>query len=547
MEWSATPEVTTQFLVDLFNKNSNGVSTLNIPNANNTALVFNTEILVVDGGEYVFNYNLSIPPFNDNCLVDNVCFDCVYNLQIMIVDECGVILNPIGAGCPTLNTPVKVGADVLADGTVDYNINCVSNPYYNSANNYSYAAPMCSIANLPKGKYTVYKILTVDEDTRNYYLSQYINEEIEINNCLVDLSTWQDNPLATADITGCAMSCEECVDYVETTYGGRDGYVSGGHGSAEEYDLLIEECNAPCNPKDECDVALQLMLFDVSPNGQYGEYFDQSTVSVNPGVFPLSVFNTNNSLPADFSSPPHASDWRNPYIKDPITQNAVAQPDHYLEADGTESHIQVFDDGNGGYIPAVNGGAIIHGTAPDDLWIYPEDLANLQDFISIWKPSWANALVGYHPEFCFYKPCKSYDNILLGQTISSTDFDQKVQTSLNQEDFRPYTLAYDYAITTDLLDGGTLLPNFATMDPFILDQCYDNFNQSLLFKLNTEFVVENGQQLSMIEMAARIVNCGSQYGNNSTSCNVINLSWTQDEKNQYWKTLMNLYLSEKER
>jgi len=59
--------------VDLLNKDANGHSALNIPNANNDALVFNTTVLVADQEEYTFNYDVTVASFQDTCMFDSIC------------------------------------------------------------------------------------------------------------------------------------------------------------------------------------------------------------------------------------------------------------------------------------------------------------------------------------------------------------------------------------------------------------------------------------------------------------------------------------------
>jgi len=49
--------------------------------------------------------------------------------------------------------------------------------------------------------------------------------------------------------------------------------------------------------------------------------------------------------------------------------------------------------------------------------VEPKYLSDVQRFISHWKESYAQSLVGYHPEYCYYEFCTKIDN--------SNDFDFK--------------------------------------------------------------------------------------------------------------------------
>ncbi|GAA0876131.1 hypothetical protein GCM10009118_25410 [Wandonia haliotis] len=165
---------------------------------------------------------------------------------------------------------------------------------------------------------------------------------------------------------------------------------------------------APFNPAGaSCDDFLAIMNMDVSPNGQYGQYQQWSggVYTMNPSLFDLSVFNTSNSL---------SGNWKD---------NTIV----YMEEDGvTPSYITVFDDGNGGYTPQVSNPALITTNGFGQTVTVPQNLLNFEDFISEWKSSWANALVVFHPEYCYYTFCTSQQ--------ASHDYDHAMRSVIEQKD-----------------------------------------------------------------------------------------------------------------
>lgn len=122
-------------------------------------------------------------------------------------------------------------------------------------------------------------------------------------------------------------------------------------------------------PLNRCQIARQGMLGDVSPGGQYA-HVDWATYSSND---PLSVFNDQNRLPEA------SAHWKNSSLV-------------YKNEDG--SNFQ-FKDAAGN--PASH-------TA-----------LNLETFLEQWQPSFANALLPFHPEYCYLQWCE--------QDMPSFDFD----------------------------------------------------------------------------------------------------------------------------
>ncbi|MEP7265286.1 MAG: hypothetical protein ABI772_12345, partial [Bacteroidota bacterium] len=316
--------------VDLLNKDANGHSSLNIPNANNDALVFNTTVLVADQEEYTFNYDVTVASFQDTCMYDSICFDCIYDLEIRVIDECGVDL----AAAANIFGQYAPATAIVGTGVTYDNINHVYNLNLNTScldsvpgdTIYKLVPPL--VLDLAPGTYSVYKILHINSAARNYYLQQYLTQAV--NKCFVPIADFHTINSVDVDLDDCHVTCASCVEAL----GDRDLFISSGQGSAEQFDAMVIECNAPCNPPDECQVIYYQMLADVSIGGQYAEYIDQSNGSINPGIFPVSVLNESDYLPMANSN------WRYPVNYDPLTLAQVST--HYREDDGTESHVTVF-------------------------------------------------------------------------------------------------------------------------------------------------------------------------------------------------------------
>ncbi|MFN3342283.1 MAG: DUF6443 domain-containing protein, partial [Flavobacteriales bacterium] len=78
-----------ELTIDLFNEDANGGSNSNKLNADGDAIVYSSQLLVAYPSTYVFDYSLNVDTLFDACLNNNVCFNCVYDLEIQIKDECG--------------------------------------------------------------------------------------------------------------------------------------------------------------------------------------------------------------------------------------------------------------------------------------------------------------------------------------------------------------------------------------------------------------------------------------------------------------------------
>ncbi|MEM9023590.1 MAG: hypothetical protein AAGB22_07600, partial [Bacteroidota bacterium] len=253
--------------------------------------------------------------------------------------------------------------------------------------------------------------MRIKEDAADWYADAYIEEALE-NGCIQSLQDFVNLELGQIDFSGCDVDlCDhECL----LTLGVEAEWLAANQGqNASDYANALASCRDACNSAvtNDCDLAKQSMIADFYPGGQYAMYYDDANDQIDPTQFPLSIFNTTNSLPT-------TPLWSNP-------------PSPYLDANGNPA--QVLD---------------ITGNLVD-----PKDLP-LEEFIAKFEASWASAFLSVHPEYCYLSFCQNNQ--------SSYDYQA---TLLN-------TSAYDDACTHGLLDpvsGITAPPCASTAaqeDPF---------------------------------------------------------------------------------
>ena len=120
--------------------------------------------------------------------VSNMCFDCIYDLEIAIRDECGTMLS----GLPK---KIRIGHPIL-------NTNCSNEVYFSE-----YLGSLSF--DLGIGNYHITKTLSVNKEAYEYYLKQYLNPES--NSCITPFDTLLKQEKAKLDYEGCDITCEECA------------------------------------------------------------------------------------------------------------------------------------------------------------------------------------------------------------------------------------------------------------------------------------------------------------------------------------------------
>jgi hypothetical protein len=317
------------------------------------------------------------------CDSSNFCYDCVYDLDIKLIDDCGNLVHQL-----VRNNYNPSNALV----------------YYFDTTCTSETPPILDSFELVLGvgSYSVTKSLTINSQAVDYYFNDYKAKDT----CIRTFEDFYIDALAEIDFSGCEVTCSSCLaslgtrqDFVNNflnkivSLDSPAVYTENDIAQANTaYDQLKTTCDMLCDSMNICDAKYLLMLQDMSPKGgQYATY-DPSTFTSNDLA---SIFNQD----AAFLSGITGSTV--PLFKFPslVYTNSIGIPDTIWK-----------EDPDGELIPYL----------PNSL--------SAEEFILYWKPSWAKALVRFHPEYCNYLFCVSideshaYDNAML----QTTEYDSAV-------------------------------------------------------------------------------------------------------------------------
>ena len=508
---SSSPGTGTSLTVDLFEKDPQGESLLNEVTPDGNSLAFNQEIMVTTGSNYEFIYDIAVDTLFDTCLEKTVCFHCVYQLDIVITDDCGQIVPNTSA------TGQVIGHFTSGQNGPEFHTTCVSPSEYDTAYTFN--------TFLNPGTYTVSKVLTIHPGAIDFYTQAYLDP---LNNeCVLTLEDFEQQYLAEIDTSDCYIDCDECV----TALGDRDDFIAQGMGTGYDYDLLVAECQAPCEVPTRCEIAFDQMVADVAPGGQYGIYQD------NLGAYltePLSVYNLNNMLPNA------SAYWKTPEI----LINGSLKNCYVASSLGDSAKVTLQVQG-ANYAPEVDNLSLVHyDQTSGTYYTYPHNLKHLDDFVALWQPIWGQSLVRFHPEYCYYLECLGYETEDANQK-SSEAFDLLLRTTTTFQD----------AVTAGLIDNsGTspVLTNwFSTSnteyDPFVTSGNYGAFATALTTRFNS-FLTLGGSSYSMAQVAAMAIRCGNQMINSTTvpsGCSDFGVvTATRDDE---WNMVVQLYLGEKQK
>jgi RHS repeat-associated protein len=260
-----------------------------------------------------------------------------------------------------------------------------------------------------------------------------------------------------------------------------------------EFRGLLKGCRELCEqPVNVCDLNLQMLLRDVSPHGQYGSVqgieldVEDADVEANPDVDAppldrLSVFNINNDLSyKGFHTETYRDEDTGADVIVKVSNINWKAPfgGLYKDEDGTPSLIKVklISEVPGKpeanvYEPALEGltTKLAHNTESDDpneYLVEPTYLRNVADFVRLWRNSWANSLVQYHPEYQYYAYNLGICNKINSDGTNSNGFDAKL---LEKEFYDAETKKIADTDDSIFRQGGLLeqLLNLdATTDPF---------------------------------------------------------------------------------
>ena len=463
----------------------------NVQDDQNYSLISHNTHLVNTQSIYEFHYTMDGLKYKDqNCMAANVCYDCVYDLNIKIVDDlnCGEVvyehsetigklfipkLDPI-TGNPIFNGkgPELILNTFCIYSAGPYNINNPPQPEYGSAD-------LPFSVTLDVGSYTIIKELTVNEAAADAYVDHFINDPSNI--CTQTFEDFLAEELANIDTAACHIECGDAQDdLADANY-----MASLSNDEVDELNSLMSDlCDQSLN---QCQTIREAMLADVSPMGQYG-YVPINGLAPAHAFDPvLSVFTENNELPEGL------------WYKDP--------PFVFNDQNGNQMMIQ----NTSGLMVPVN-----HASIPLDV------------FIDNWQDEWAEVLLELHPEKCYLDFCEQYlgpSESFDANLITTNTLSEAINNGyINQNSFNAIRIA----------------------DPFFnINFPFGPSSNTLQLLMDGKISIyasdpNSSQTISLQELAITLANCPNTPQNCSAN---VNGPMTQDEEWQIYRTL---YLSAKE-
>ncbi|WP_131474527.1 DUF6443 domain-containing protein, partial [Flavobacterium sp. KMS] len=442
----------------------------------------NTPVSVIKEGEIKIEYTLNktVSSYTDDCL-NGKQYPFVYDWSIGMKNDCA--------------DELLIGTDLLSSKIGVSNLNSFSTSPLKIKKEYK---GQFQGKFLKVGTYPLSKDIHVNQDVLNEYADDYIAELIKNKKCLPDLVSLE----ADVTIEDCNVTCKSCEQSLvcenltiaeceafnlkfspdEAALGNiaaRETYIISAetqyviknlnnffettaftYNGAQfinpninqkvilpkvadfkyEFRGLLMGCRELCRqPINVCNLNLEMLLNDVSPNGQYGSiegietYNDDSILTKTTD--PLSLFNDNNQLLyGGYSTVMETNSETNKLEEIKISHNNWRNPfgGSYKDENGTPSTIRVELVGEGTYKPSLVNDAVINPKDQDPnndsnvFLVQPKYLQYVSDFVALWQPSWAEALLPYHPEYQYYVYNSALCNKFNGDGNNSDGFDERL-------------------------------------------------------------------------------------------------------------------------
>jgi RHS repeat-associated protein len=509
--------------------------------------------------------------------------------------------------CPATQTIFKRGKDKDGIGTI-------------WETNKTLEGGVIQTSDLDVGSYTLTKELKVNQQSLDIYTDNYI----ENNACLKSFEAFEKEELDKMDFSLCNITCEERATRLGTGYNSSSLYHSGYPGgcspclSLTEYNAMKaafdEECGKYENTK--CEAETMMLKGDMSPGGQYGKIFagaelnenDQvdspvTSGGINPEAFELSVYNVRNQLPQklqynnyyqseyiklfndNFYSKTWSPSWRYPLNVTPSLDagSPVEGNFSYFDEEGNIDYVIVKQEANGLYTPAVFEFCTQYVIQDGGVFkVKPQYLNNVSDFIANWKPSWAQSLAVYHPEYGYL--------VLCGHNEKSNEFEEDLYnvrhvantyvldgsgtpTSVIAEegantkyvggtkDWRGYftpsaTVADKKDVAKKIIGNRTFSGGVWTSggmgfdpyftDPVLINNLLEGEYETMLNRM-AEYATDNaGKTISIWEVAHRMVNCGTESEPLLGTCSPNPCEYSFLDSDEEWYAFRSIYLSLKQ-
>ncbi|THU30796.1 RHS repeat protein [Niastella caeni] len=224
-------------------------------------------LVVTKAGSHQFIYSLLPDSISiRDCNNINICYDCIYDLQITITDECN-------------NTTLPNGEPVVINKT---------NYHLDSACNALSAFPAIdTMVYLQEGSYLVTKTLTVNKQAMDYYRDSLF---LVRNACRSLQQTIQEQKSLLATTLQCVPACSTCTASLSDWEVYRNSYMQqAGIANSDTANYRIqaqmawkaelEECQKLCDSVVALHQSIeQQMLADVTP--PYGQYANPDSIDM---------------------------------------------------------------------------------------------------------------------------------------------------------------------------------------------------------------------------------------------------------------------------
>lgn len=530
---------------------------------------------VAEDAKYTFLYSGSVGGYSFSCTdqkthaVKTVNLSGVVDVEFKLIDKCKkTLINAFTTTnySTTSSASQNINMPIMADG-----------------------GTVAGEVNLVQGQYDVIKRVSINQQKLEQYWQHYMTNPSY--NCILTEDSLVKAAKNSIDISGCEVSCAACTTKVQALM------TSGVSLTDEEKYSLEHLCDNLCSDNAKCGSGLNTMIADMSKDGQYGKIrrdklvqasvngpdkkdFEQNGVDFNdfelslqtsegggdannpddenidPSLFPMSIFNNNNSLrsPALTLSGSTAcfselkASWKHPvriYFDD-LTTSAGKTPStkvytntvlfdgskdfatakyeetEYRDPTGAIVYATVSKNPDNSYTPSVDPGSPVTlvSAALNTYQVPVRYLSSVKDFLPYWQGNFANYLVVYHPEYRYFVECTS--------NKVSNAYERKL-LSIGEKDL---------AKAQGLLDANNI-PTILTQDPL-----YTNDPKAKQF---LQYIYNNYQNSKpMHQIVTKSIDCptGSDQCGTIPEATCYNGVINTDQK---WVMLVGLYLAERQK
>lgn len=555
----------------------------------NDRLKVSKQLLVVDNATpYQFDYSVKNNTFFTPtvCTVNDYAF--VYDLDIRLKDDCG-----LSKWSVTKNSTIggTIGTELFGPTVPGVS------PFTQQ-----------SSFNLDTGIYSLTKELKVNKTALDHYVDNYIHQLTDpTDECYIDPNDFA--PQVNLDIN-CDTDCTQCRDRVgiESEYilkeikkfyglaptstafsinGSLVVTVASGTLDSQgllisqaqvtalqvrfvkEWEMLDQICDEICGSPvyfgtSACFVGERSLLKDVSPRGQYGKItFSGAAVANEVTDDLLSVFRTTGCK-LYYNGTTTGHNWKNPLFggyKDEAGAPAMVDVTPVYDNAGIRIGYTPEVDGGANPFPAAVGTEQANGEFT--FQVKPQQLKYVADFLLNWKASWADALIGYHPEYNYLvyakEACKVKKSIAPITIVKSTTLpvtytyttESAVDFSSDDYDnYLTYLNTYEAAKAAGIFDLtgnnslATLPMAIFNTDPYFSFALADtNIETGAMHNHKRNVMLDGignyeGFNISMIKMAYQMIKGNSIIPfNGAYSVSGLNDS----EKDRLWNTYRSLY------